>query len=99
MNAELAEAHMGKVWLQNNHTVEQIAKGYVAEAETTNRQIREINKARQVLQTKAYPELSKLAYKRSLALQRTWQCQAAYEQLRQDLLGELWKDAGDGWSG
>jgi hypothetical protein len=88
MNAEVAELHLSAVWLQNNTTTEQLTRKYTAESESMNRQIREINKARQVLQTKAYPELSKLVHKRNLALQRKWSCQLAHEEIKQDLLGK-----------
>jgi hypothetical protein len=91
MNAEVAELHLSAVWLQNNTTTEQLTKKYIADSEAMNRQIREINKARQVLQTKAYPELSKLVHKRNLALQRKWSCQLAHEQIKQDLLGKAAK--------
>jgi hypothetical protein len=88
MNAEVAELLLSAVWLQNNTTTEQLTRKYTAESEAMNRQIREINKARQGLQTKAYPELSKLVHKRNLALQRKWSCQLAHEQIKQDLLGK-----------
>jgi len=68
----------------------QVSKHYTAQTEHLNRAIRETNKARQVLQTRAYPELTKLVHKRDSALQRQWMCQQAYGQLKGQLLGEFW---------
>jgi predicted nucleic acid-binding Zn-ribbon protein len=87
MNAELAETHLGSVWLQQNAAVEQMTKKLTAETDAINRQIREINKVRQGMQTRAFPELSKLLHKKQLSFQRKWQCQVAYAQLRDQLLG------------
>jgi hypothetical protein len=56
-----------------------------------NRIIRETNKARQVLQTRAYPELSKLVHRRDSALQRQLLCQQAYAQMRAQMLGVFGK--------
>ena len=88
MNAEVAEHRLGSLWLQQNTTIEQITRKYVAETDLINRQIRDINKHRQVMQTKAYPELAKLVHKRELSLQRKWRCQTAYSQLNSELCGK-----------
>lgn len=68
--------------------IKQITKHYTAQTEHLNRTIRETNKARQVLQTRAYSELTKLVTKRDTALQRQWLCQQATAQLKEQLLGE-----------
>jgi hypothetical protein len=68
MNAEVAVSYLSAVWLQNNTTTEQLTRKYIAESEALNTEIREINKARQVLQTKTYPELSKLG------INGIWRC-------------------------
>lgn len=65
----------------------QVTKHYSAQTDNLNRQIRETNKARQVMQTRAYPELTKLIHRRDSALQRQWMCQQAYGQVRDQLLG------------
>lgn len=66
----------------------QVSKHYTAQTDHLNRTIRETNKQRQMLQTRAYPELTKLVHKRNTAFQRTWLCQQAYAQMKQQLLGE-----------
>ena len=69
--------------------VYQVSKHYAAQTDHLNRTIRETNKQRQVMQTRAYPELAKLVHKRNSAMQRTWMCQQAYSQIKQQLLGKL----------
>lgn len=87
MNAEVADAHLGSVWLQQNTVIEQITKKFTAETDILHRQIREVNKARQAMQSKAYPELGKLAHRRDQALQRQWGCLLAYREIKDQLLG------------
>lgn len=89
MNAEIAETHQASLWLRQNAAVEQITRRYTAETEATNRQIKEINKARQAMQSKAFPELNKLIHRRDVALQRAWRCQSAYDQVKAELAGNL----------
>ena len=88
MNAELAEGGMGSLWLQQNAVLEQVTKSYTAQTDATQRQIREVNKARQAMQTKAFPELTKLVQKRDAALGRKLMCQQAYETLKVRLAGK-----------
>ena len=86
LNTEIAsEHHLANTYLKHNNTLEQISNTYTTQIEHLNRDIRNVNKTRQSMQTKAYPELNKLQHKIAMSMDRTWKCQLAYTSIREEM--------------
>lgn len=81
MNAEVFEGGLSGLWLSQNSVVEQITTSFNLQTEQLNKQIRDINRSRQLMQERAYPELTKLVQRRDSAVHRKMLCQKAYGDL------------------
>lgn len=85
MNLELMEGNTASIWLQHNSALEMISKNYNASTENIEKDIREINKARQANQEKIYPELVRLQQRRDTANFDRFYCQVAVDGIARSI--------------
>mmetsp|Transcript_39332 Transcript_39332/g.108472 ORF Transcript_39332/g.108472 Transcript_39332/m.108472 type:complete len:283 (+) Transcript_39332:2-850(+) len=81
MNAEVAMEYAAPQWLQHNSALQQLKDSYQAKTDAVQGEIRSINRARQLMQEQAYPEIQKLKMKANSSLQNKFLCQQSYHQL------------------
>lgn len=86
MSLELLDEHAASDFLKYNSALELINKFYADHSQQANRQLHEVHKQRQSLQVKTYPQLAKYHNRKAQAYHNRFQCDYAYEQMRQLLL-------------
>lgn len=85
LNLEVAEKFCAKGYLDYNKALETINGIYSSEIQQTSKATHEIQKSRQQMQEKAYPQLSRHTNRFNEALQRRFLCDVAYNQLDEQL--------------
>lgn len=86
LNAEVTLEYAAPMWLQHNAMLQQLNERVSSSTDELQKEIRSINRARQQMQEEIYPELQKLRYKASTALQKKYLCQQAYHQVAQQII-------------
>lgn len=89
MNLELAEAHVGPVWLHHNKTVDGLTAGLRTTTEQMLERTNQVNSERKRLQEASRVDLDRMQKHRDEALYKCWQMQAACRQLEEQLPPEV----------
>lgn len=86
LSLELLDEHSSTDFLRYNYALESISKFYSDHNQQASRQLHEVQKQRHSLQVKTYPQLAKYVNRKAQACHNRFQCDYAYEQMRQLLL-------------
>eukprot|EP01038_Epipyxis_sp_PR26KG_P011244 gene11244-15088_t len=88
MNLEVIEENNISMWLVHNNTTEKHTQFYQNKTEEIKKQIRLINKSRQMTQEEILPEIIRLKSKSQTSLLKKLQIQKAFLDINNKLLGQ-----------